>query len=125
MEIRTLTGTDAEEFWKLRFRALREDTNVFGATYEEEIKKPIESLLNHFRNSYIVPADQNFVLGAFDSENHMVGVIGFGREVREKLRHKANVWGMYIVPELRQSGVGRLLLTSLKTKQNLWMDWSS
>lgn len=86
MEIRTLTGTDAEEFWKLRFRALREGTNVFGATYEEEIKKPIESLLNHFRNSYIVPADQNFVLGAFDSDNYMVGVVSFGREIREKFK---------------------------------------
>ncbi len=49
-------------------------------------------------------------------DNYIVGVVSFCREVREKLRHKANVWGMYVVSELRQSGVGRLLLTSLINK---------
>ena len=56
------------------------------------------------------------MLGAFNENNDMVGVVGFRRERRKKLRHKANVWGMYVVPELRQTGIGKSLLAELLNK---------
>jgi ribosomal protein S18 acetylase RimI-like enzyme len=41
-----------------------------------------------------------------------VGVAGLSFESREKARHKATLFGMYIVPILRQSGLGRQLVTA-------------
>lgn len=113
MKIRRLTEDNAREFWELRFRALREDGDAFGATYEEEIKKPIQSLIEIFNNNYIKPINNNFILGAFNDENKIIGVIGLYRETRIKLRHKATIWGMYIIPEYRRKGIAKKLLTEL------------
>lgn len=113
MDIRKLTKDNAREFWKLRFRALREDGDAFGATYEEEIKKPMQSLIEIFNNNYIKPINNNFILGAFNDENKIIGVIGLYRETRIKLKHKATIWGMYIIPEYRRKGVAKELITEL------------
>ncbi len=113
MMIRRLTEDDAKDFWELRFKALIEDGDAFGATYEEEIKKPIQSLIEIFNNNYIKTINNNFILGAFNDENKLIGVIGLYRETRIKLRHKATIWGMYITPEWRRKGIAKKLLTEL------------
>ena len=53
------------------------------------------------------------MVGAFDENNDMLGVVGFRRVARIKLKHKANIWGMYVVPEFRQKGIAKLLLAEL------------
>jgi len=117
--IRELTETDAKLFWSLRLRALKESPEAFGASYEEEINTPIDKLISHYNNDFIFPTKENFILGAFNENNDMAGVVGFCREKRKKLKHKANVWGMYVVPELRQTGIGKSLLLELLNKAKL------
>ena len=109
--IRKLTEDDAREFWELRFKALREDEDAFGATYEEEIVKPLDGLIARFNNEYIEPKDNNFILGAFDDKNKLIGVVGLRGERRIKLRHKATIWGMYVAKEYRRKGFAKLLLS--------------
>lgn len=116
MLIKVLTELDAKQFWSLRLRALRENPEAFGASYEEEINTPIDNLISHFSSDFIVPLEQNFMFGAFNDNNNMVGVVGFRRERRKKLRHKSNIWGMYVQPELRKNGLGKLLLSELLNK---------
>jgi len=116
MLIRPLTELDGKQFWKLRLRALQENPEAFGAAYEEEINTPIDKHISHFNNDFIVPAEENFILGAYNENNDMVGMVGFRRERRTKLRHKSNVWGMYVMSELRQTGIGKLLLSELLNK---------
>ena len=82
MIIRKLTKSDAKQFWELRFKALKHDEYAFSATYEEEIKKPLEKLIYRFNNGYIEPSEANFVLGAFNNENKIIGVVGLSRERR-------------------------------------------
>ncbi len=41
MEVRILTETDAEAFWNIRLRALRDDPESFGATFEEFLERGI------------------------------------------------------------------------------------
>jgi len=39
MEVRKLTETDAEAFWNIRLRALRDNPESFGASYEEFLER--------------------------------------------------------------------------------------
>lgn len=119
---RVLTEVDAKQFWALRLRALKENPEAFGAAYEEEINTPIDKLIDRFSSDFILPLEENFMLGAFNENKDMVGVVGFRRERRQKLRHKANIWGMYVVPELRQTGIGKLLLSELLNKSKFLDD---
>lgn len=49
------------------------------------------------------------VLGAFIGPQ-LVGVVGLQREEMRKLSHKAFIWGMYVAPSGRRSGIGRELV---------------
>ena len=113
MIIRKLTKLDAKEFWDLRFKALQEDGDAFGATYEEEINKPMEDLIGKFNNNYISPVEENFILGAFNDENKIIGVVGFHRENRAKIKHKATIWGMYVDSNYRRLKVGKNLINNI------------
>ena len=116
MLIRVLTENDAKQFWMLRFKGLKGNPEAFGASYEEDINIPIDKLISRFSDAFINPPEENFILGAFNENNDMVGVVGMRRETRKKLRHKANVWGMYVVPELHKTGIGKSLMGELLNK---------
>ncbi|TFV96563.1 GNAT family N-acetyltransferase, partial [Oxalobacteraceae bacterium OM1] len=53
------------------------------------------------------------VFGAFDGER-LVGVAGLSFEAREKLRHKAHLFGMFVHAEARQAGAGRQLVRAVQ-----------
>ncbi len=42
----------------------------------------------------------------------LAGVVGLSLEQREKLRHKAHVFGMFVAAEFRQRGLGGALLAA-------------
>ena len=55
----------------------------------------------------------NVVFGAF-GERRLIGVAGLSFESREKTRHKATLFGMYVPLQFRHRGLGRqLVLTAL------------
>jgi len=102
-EIRVLTEMDAEEFWAVRLRALREDAYAFGSAYEESTDTPIEDVEKRLRVS-----NDHFVLGAFSP--NLVGTIGFYRRQGIKIRHKGTIWGVYVAPEARGQRLGEALM---------------
>lgn len=106
MHIRCLSPEDVMPFRELRLRALREHPDAFGTSYEEAMNLSIEEMAERLK-----PSPDAFILGAFDPEGHLVGMVGFYREIGEKKRHKGVIWGMYCLPEYRGSGVGKALLT--------------
>jgi ribosomal protein S18 acetylase RimI-like enzyme len=60
------------------------------------------------------PRPPEMVFGAFQEER-LVGAAGLLFESREKTRHKATLYGMYVAPEARRGGLGRqLVLTVLE-----------
>ena len=111
VNIRILTEQDAIYFQALRLRGLQEAPDAFGATYEEYKLAPFTTIIEQVRPKESFP--ERFVLGAFDQEDQLVGIIGFLRERRHKGQHKASVWGMYVVPEVRGQGIGRMLMETL------------
>ena len=107
MEVRILTEADGEAFWNIRLRALRDDPESFGSSYEEILERGIAGATQSLRKRDTAPDDVTF--GAFEGET-LVGIAGFRREEEVKKRHKGVIWGMYVPREMRGQGIGKALL---------------
>ena len=104
MHVRTLQPEDAPEYQALRLRGLAEAPSAFASSYEEEVNTSVDEIARRLQ-----PKDSGAIFGAF-TEGALVGLAGLQRESMTKLSHKAFLWGMYVSPEHRKSGVGSLLL---------------
>ena len=98
-------------FHSFRLQGLLESPEAFGSTYEEESVLSAEMVKNRFSCT-----DEQFVLGAFGTDGGLVGVAGFLREKKLKLRHRGMIWGMYVDPRHRGEGVGKALLRAIIEK---------
>jgi ribosomal protein S18 acetylase RimI-like enzyme len=107
MDIRKLRETDAEAFWNIRLRALRDNPESFGASYEEILERGIAGVAQGLRKRPSAPEGVTF--GAFEGTT-LVGIAGFRQEEEAKKRHKGVIWGMYVPQELRGKGIGKALL---------------
>jgi RimJ/RimL family protein N-acetyltransferase len=105
LQIRRLTELDAEGLRTLRFSALESEPQIFAESLDELMQMSIDTYAERLRSG----GDENFVFGAFEG-NALVGIAGFYREHRPKLRHKGWVWGVFVSPQFRGKGVGRSLL---------------
>ena len=111
MEIRPLTGDDAAEWWRLRLEALESDPEAFSASAEDH-----RSLgLDEVRKRLGVGRDDQFVVGAWE-DGRLVGMAGFYRETRPKVRHKGRIWGVYVTDKRRGEGLGRQMLHEILTR---------
>ncbi|WNS42354.1 GNAT family N-acetyltransferase [Paenibacillus sp. MMS20-IR301] len=108
MNIRTLTSADAELYRELRLQALQQHPDVYLSSYESEAKLSIANT-----RIRLAPAEHHFTLGAFDSDDKLVGMVTLFRESRAKIDHKANVYSVYVDPAVRKQAVGRLLMLEL------------
>jgi len=104
--IRVLGSLDAPLFQQLRLFALQESPDAFGSTYEHEVGRSMEQVAERMTPR----KDGSCVFGAFLTEKELVGMVGFSRDSGPKERHKGFIWGMYVRPEFRRSGIGWELL---------------
>ena len=51
------------------------------------------------------------VFGAFEGDL-LAGIVGLSFDQREKARHKAHIFGMYVAAKLRRCGMGRALMVA-------------
>ena len=107
MLVRRLNEDDLEPLWQMRLQALTNSPEAFGSTYEEVVARGNGWLLERLRGN----GQETFYLGAFD--DRLIGMVGFFREEASKEQHKGNVVSMYVLPERRGQGVGRLLLQEM------------
>lgn len=107
MEIRRLVESEWQVYRTLRLEALETNPEAFGATLEETLTRPMESWVNRLKYD-----PNNFLLGAWEGER-LVGMVGFMRVNAPKETHRASLYSMYVTPEFRRGGTGRLLVTGL------------
>jgi len=103
--------SDAVSYQELRLRALKINPEAFGSTFEREVEFTEEMIQERIK-----PTKDKFVLGAFNQQNFLVGIVTFMRETSLKTAHKGNIYGMFVAPETRGMGVGKLLLDELIRK---------
>lgn len=108
MEIRYLTSADAEDYWLLRLEALQQNPEAFATTYEDAIGRtePIKRVATNLESSTSV------TLGAY-VENELVGVMTLAKEDLEKMRHKVNLFAVYVTPRMRGHKIGDALLSEV------------
>ncbi|AGW91856.1 GNAT family N-acetyltransferase [Cupriavidus sp. DF5525] len=104
MEIRLLTPADAAAFQALRLEGLAEAPEAFAASLEEEQDLPLDTVAER-----LAAGEDKAVFGAFDGAA-LAGVVGVMRELKQKHRHKAFIWGMYVAPGWRDRKLGRALM---------------
>ena len=102
--IRRLTPGDVYRFREIRLRALAAHPGAFGTTVEEEAAKPFAHLAELL--------SAHAIFGGFDAEA-LVGIAAFRPYPNQKERHKGTLWGMYVEPAARSSGLGGALVDAV------------
>jgi ribosomal protein S18 acetylase RimI-like enzyme len=104
VEIRRLTSADVTAYRDIRLAGLRHNPEAFGSTFIRESTQPLTWFCDRLSNSA--------VFGAFQSAA-LLGVAGLAIREGEKERHKGLLWGMYVRPDARKTGVGRQLVEAV------------
>lgn len=105
--IRRLAPGDADDvsaYRDIRLEALRDSPEAFGSSFEAEDAQPERWFADRLGSTT--------VLGAF-SGPMLVGIAGFAVQQGQKRAHKGMLWGMYVRPAARKSGVGQRLIEAI------------
>ncbi|KAB2336050.1 GNAT family N-acetyltransferase [Cytobacillus depressus] len=105
MNIRLLNSNDAEAYLEMRLTALQNHPAAFASSYEEEKDRPAKMYGERFQS------EESFTFGAFDNET-LIGSVTLLREMKLKLKHRANIVAMYVSPDYRKKSIGRMLMTA-------------
>jgi ribosomal protein S18 acetylase RimI-like enzyme/catechol 2,3-dioxygenase-like lactoylglutathione lyase family enzyme len=101
--IRRLRAADAEAYVALRREMLADTPIAFLASPGDDVGCDVVAM-----RASLGGGDEHVVFGAF--ADALVGAVGLMRERHAKAAHKAVVWGMYVTPRARRSGIGRRLV---------------
>jgi RimJ/RimL family protein N-acetyltransferase len=104
IHIRRLTPADAALYRSIRLEGLNCNPEAFGSTFEAEFNKPLAWFFDRLSNTQ--------VFCAFRGPD-ILGVAGFAVRDAEKERHKGLLWGMYVRPSARGTGVARRLVEAV------------
>jgi ribosomal protein S18 acetylase RimI-like enzyme len=103
--LRRLTADDTDAFREIRLEGLRRYPESFGSDHRDERAQPPE----WFRARIADHA----VFGAFVEEEVLAGVAGLHVPAGVKVKHKGFLWGMYVRPIARGTGVAAGLLNQV------------
>ena len=102
LKVRRLEASDVADYRELRLESLKVHPEAFGASWESEGEKPISWWVERLQTTT--------VFGGWVNNSPLVGVAGFAVYHTAKLRHKGELWGMYVRPEARGTGLAAALV---------------
>ena len=106
MNVKRLDPSHVAEYRALMLEAFELHPDAFTSSFAERAALPLtwwEGRLNQ------QPLPAELVLGAFH-DRQLAGVAGLSFEPREKTRHKATLFGMYVPSRFRRHGYARELV---------------
>lgn len=98
--VRKLGPADAVLFREIRLEGLARHPDAFSSAFATEKAEPLRWFAERLESSD--------VFGAFRGPE-LLGVIGFLIQHGPKRAHKGALWGLYVRPQARRTGVARLL----------------
>ena len=102
-KIRRLSASDAAAYRDLRLGGLRAHPEAFGASWEEESAEPLAWFEDRL--------DRNVIFGGLmAAASELGGVAGFYVPDSAKQKHKGVLWGMFVQPQARATGLGPALV---------------
>jgi len=101
-QIRRLAAEDVTAYREMRLEGLRNHPEAFGAAWEDEVDKP--------DSWWTARLESNAVFGGWIETSSLLGVAGFYVPGTAKQRHKGVLWGMYVRPDARGTGLAAALL---------------
>ncbi len=111
--VRELTVDDIPALQALRREALRAAPWAFSASPDDDVARSRDFVEQSLRSGTSV------VFGSF-VEAVLVGMVGVSRDPKQKYRHKAQIWGMYVRADARGSGRGAALLQAAVERCRAW-----
>jgi RimJ/RimL family protein N-acetyltransferase len=103
MEVRRLTVDDADALMALRRVALEEEPLAFSASEEDDVALDPDRV-----RIFLADEEGNATFGAFDPD--LVGLVGLVRSTKAKERHRATLWGTFVLDAHRGRGLGLALV---------------
>ncbi len=102
VELGKLTPDDWQELRDLRIQATKEVPFAFGWTTNEEIARTEEDWRKRFADSTHYSAREN---------GKLLGVLCVSLETKRSMQsHIAKIFSVYVAPEVRGQGVGKMLM---------------
>ena len=101
-----LTPRDASAYRALMLQAYAQHPQAFTSSVAERAVLPLIWWKQRLSEA---SRAADVVFGVRDGDD-LVAAVGLGFDVREKARHKATLFGMYVAPEARQHGLGAALV---------------
>lgn len=116
--VRRLVPADAAEFKRVRLMGLAQHPDAFTSTVADW-DLPLENYVERIENAHVIgafAADDRTLLG------HVVLATHFGQG--EKIRHKCELWSVYVTQEARRNGAARTMLESaIMAARELGYEW--
>lgn len=109
MKVIRLTPVHVVPYREIMLRAYADESEAFTATVPEREALPLQWWISRVSDQ---PDPSEMVFGAF-VEAELVGVAGLRFERRVRTRHKASLFGMYVLPTFRGKGVARALVEAV------------
>ena len=108
MTTRRLVPAEAPRYRALMLEAYECHPDAFTSSVSERAALPLS-----WWESRLAAGQEpsEVVFGAFQNAE-LAGVAGLSFESREKIRHKATLFGMYVPPRFRSLGLGRQLVVA-------------
>jgi RimJ/RimL family protein N-acetyltransferase len=107
VRIRPTSEGDAQAYRDLRLAALRAHPEAFGADYESLAARPIEHWQERMRAG--AGGDHGITYVA-EAHGELIGMTVLQRGELPKLRHWANIFGVYVQPAWRGTGIPDALI---------------
>ena len=106
MWIQRLDASHALDYRTMTLEAYDRHPQAFTSSVRERASMPLSWWESRLTGKLDV------VLGAFD-DSRLAGIAGLAFESREKARHKATLFGMYVSADVRQRGFGLQLVQAV------------
>lgn len=101
--IQKLSAFDAQDYRDLRLEGLVAHPGTFGASWEDESLLSVEDFAQRLEQKHVFAARHT-------ETKNMLGTVGINLSTASKTKHKAMIWGMYVRPDARGSGLGAALM---------------